>query len=281
MISATHKLLFSALLLFSGNFVARAQVSVAITDPQPGVTSTGHAWEGGLVQTWHVNIGDVVKKGDLVVSLEHVQQQHAFETAKLLAENRAPLESVMGDMKKKEAALDEGKDRFRRRQISEEQLQILEGDAEIARAQIKQTNLNIKLAHLNMDLAEKLLERRYIRSPINGTIVAISHSPGKNVGAGEAIVTVSDFSTLAVEVPLVGESLSGLETGDSLTVLTEGGGHRLARIVSMESLPGGAEGGRLVRLLFANTRPNSPESYQLLLPKGLQGAPPAKSPEKS
>lgn len=281
MFFSVRNLLSVALIFFTSLGIASAQVSVDVKDPQPGVTSMGHAWEGGLVETWHVQIGDQVKTGDLVVSLEHDRQLHSFEKAKLQAKNTAPLESVLGELKKKEAALTEGETRFRRRQISEEQLHILEGDAAVTRAALKQTNLNREMAQLDMELAEKLLERRYIRSPINGTIVAIAHPPGEQVGAGEAVVTVSDFSTLAVEVPLTGQALSSLETGDNFILQTGSGGQRLARVLSVQSLPGGAANSRLVKLLFANTRPSNPESYKVLLPEGVESAPPAPNATES
>jgi len=278
MFFSVQNLLSGALIFLSSLGIASAQVRVDVKDPQPGVTSVGHAQEGGLVETWHVQIGDQVKAGDLVVSLEHARQLHTFEKAKLQAKNKAPLESVLGDLKKKEAALAEGETYHRRRKISDEKLRILEGDAAISRAAIKQANHNHVMAQLDMELAEKLLERRYIRSPINGTIVAIAHPPGKQAGAGEAIVTVSDFSTLSVEVPLTGQALSSLETGDNFVLQTASGGQRLARVLSVQSLPGGAANSRLVKLLFSNTRPDTPESYKVLLPEGVEGAPPPPPP---
>lgn len=275
MLRLINNFLFGTLCLLTSLELASAQVSVDVKDPQPGVTAVGYAWEGGLVETWHVKIGDQVKAGDLVVSLEHDRQLHSFETAKLRAANTAPLESVLGELKKKEAALSEGETRFRRRQINEEQLHILEGDAAIARAALKQSNLNQKLAQLDMELAEKLLERRYIRSPIDGTVVAIADSPGQQTSAGKAVVTVSDFSTLAVEVPLSGQGLSSLGTGDNFILKTSSGGQRVARVLSVQALPGGTPSSRLVKLLFANSLPGAPESFQVLLPEGIESAPAA------
>jgi len=101
MFFSVQNLLSGALIFLSSLGIASAQVRVDVKDPQPGVTSVGHAQEGGLVETWHVQIGDQVKAGDLVVSLEHARQLHTFEKAKLQAKNKAPLESVLGDLKKK------------------------------------------------------------------------------------------------------------------------------------------------------------------------------------
>lgn len=198
----------------------KAQTRVDLKDPQPGSTAVGHAQDGGMVQAWHVQIGDPVKVGDLIVSLENERQKYAFDIAKLKAQNTAPLESAMGELKKRQAALTEGQGRRRRRLITDEQFTILEGETEIAQANLKQANLNKKMAKLDMELAEKLLERRYIRSPSNGTVVAITKVPGEQVRPGEDLVTVADFSNLAVEIPLNGSSLSTLKPGDSFLVQT-------------------------------------------------------------
>lgn len=256
---------------------ATAQTHIDLKNPQPGVTSVGRAQEAGPVEIWHVQIGDSVKADDLVVSLECDRQKNAFEIAKLQEKNMAPIEAARAVVQKMEAKFTEGQGHHRRRRITDEQLKVLESDAQIAKASLKQAMLNKEVAKLNLELVEKLLERRYIRSQINGTVVAITKTPGEQARSGEDIVTVADSSNLAVEVPLSGKALSSLKPGDNFLVQTASGSQRLAQVASIQSLPQGAADSKLVSLLFANPDPensDNPEAYQMLLPEGIETAPP-------
>lgn len=253
------------------------QTPLAVKDPKPAAIEFGYSREGGQVETWEVEVGDGVAAGDLIVKLDHARQLHAYEAAKLKAESDAQLESILGEMKQKSAALADSQFRFRRRQISEWQHQIAQGEADATRGKVSQAYLNKKLAKLDLELAEKLLEMRSIRSPIQGTIVKIAQRPGERVNAGDIVVTVADTTNIVTDIPLSGQILKSLQVGASIPLrVAASGATQLARVLSIAPLDGAKNGEKLVKIAFTNPEPDQPvdsQQYELLMPEGTKLAP--------
>jgi len=100
-----------------------------------------------------------------------------------------------------------------------------------SRCKLKQVQLNKKLAKLDLELAEKFLEIRYIRSPINGTITKIASRPGEHANAGDIVVTVADTANIVTEIPLSGHILKNLLEGACIPLRVAGSNvTRLAKV---------------------------------------------------
>lgn len=271
----------SLVFCLAGSCLLHGQVNLSVKNPKPSVIDFGYCFESGQVESWEAGIGENVKKGQLIVKFDHARQLHAYETAKLKANSDAQIESVLGELKQKEAQLADSQIRFRRRQITEEQMRMSEGEAEITRGKLKQARLNKQLAALDLELAEKMLEMRYIRSPINGTVMKIERRPGQRAAAGDVVVTVADLSNVEAEVPLSGHILGRLKEGDSIPIRLAGGEFtRLAQVVAVNPLAGAKNGEKMVKIAFANSSPETAlasQSYELLMPEGTKLAPVTKA----
>jgi len=276
--AAFHAKLFGLILLLSGSAAwAQAPVSLAVKDPKPSIIDFGYCRDAGQVESWEANVGDTVKEGQLILKLDHARQLHAYEAAKLKAESDAPMESVLGELKQKEAAMAESHTRYRRRQISQQQLRMSEGEVDAIRGKLTQVQLNKKLSKLDLELAEKLLEMRYIRSPIAGTIMKIAQRPGERCAVGDIVVTVSDTANIVTEMPLSGQILNHLQEGASIPLRVAGSRTtQLAKVLSISPLAGATNGEKMVKVAFANAEPGLPidsQQYELLMPEGTKLAP--------
>ena len=154
---------------------------------------------------------------------------------------------------------------------------LLSGDVAVTRGKLTQVQLNKKLAKLDLELAEKLLEIRYIRSPINGTITKIASRPGEHANAGDIVVTVADTANIVTEIPLSGHILENLVEGACIPLRVAGSSvTRLAKVLSISPLAGAKNGEKIVKVAFANPEPGLPvdsQQYELLVPEGTKFAP--------
>ncbi len=86
-----------------------------------------------------------------------------------------------------------------------------EEDIEAARAQADQ-------AHGALDEVESYLNETWIIAPVSGEVTAIYPHAGELVGTGTPVVSIADMSDMWVTLNVREDMLSGIETGDKLTL---------------------------------------------------------------
>lgn len=261
---------------------AMAQTTLAVSKVQPSVVMFGYCREGGQVETWEAKPGEKVSKGQLILKFDHARQLHAYESAKLRAESDAQLQSALGDLKQKQAALADSENRFKRRMIPKEVHDQAIGESDISRGKLTQAELNRKLSRLDLELAEKMLELRYIRSPMDGVLISIATAPGERAAQGDKTVVVADTDEVVSEMPLSGTFLNTLQEGATFPVRLAGSTiSHSAKVVSILPMAGAKAGEKVVKLVFANadkTIPLNSQNYDILLPEGAKAATPPKPP---
>lgn len=258
-----------------------AQVNFLLGDLKPATIGYGYCREAGQIESWEVKVGEQVKAGQLLVKLDHARQLHAYEVAKLKAESDAQLQSIMGELKQKQAMLADIQYRHRRRLVSEHQLRVAEGEVDVIHAKLAQAHLNKKVGQLDFELAERLLEMRFVRSPIAGMVTSMSKAPGERAAAGDILVVVSDLSQLTAELPLTGQALETLKTGDGIPLRAAGSGAaQLARVISVDPVQGAKQGEKVLKVVFNNAWPTQAlgdQKYELQMPEGTKLTPLAKT----
>lgn len=251
-----------------------AQNLFTLKDIKPATMETLRAREGGVVDSIEVAIGDEVTPNQILARLDHDKQLHTYNTTKLKAENKGQLEIAEGDLMEKSAGLEEMRDRFRRRQVSENQVQQSEGQAKTSRGKLEQAKMFAELAKLEFLQAEKALEKRFFRSTIRGTVIDIAREKGQKAAEGDIVVTVADLSEMSSEIPMTKESLAALSTNTSLPVRIPGlNATRVARIESISEIKGSKSGEQMVRVVFSNPTPHQMlknQACEILLPEGVK-----------
>lgn len=261
------------------------QMAHAMDTLKPQNVETQTARDSGFLDVVDVKIGDEVVAGQLLMKLDHERQLHAYNVAKLRAENRSGIEIAEGELREKYAVLDDVKIRFRKRQASDGQLEQAQAQAQVANGKLSQAKLALELAKLEFELAEKLLENRYVRSPINGTVVDITKRRGDKVNQGDIVVTVADMTTISAELPVTLDSAKNLAVGDTIPVRLAGTQLiRNARVEAISPLAHSQSGEKVVRVVFDNMRPQDALSnlnIEALLPPGLKSVARPKPPEEN
>ncbi len=258
----------------------RSQSPFALSDVKPQLIQAHRAKEAGVMDSVEVKIGDKVEEEQILARLEHDRQLHACFVAKVRAENKGALMTAEGELQEKNAALEDMNNKYRRRQVSAAQVSQSQGQAKAALGKLEQAKMNAELADLELKLAEKMLERRFIRCALKGTVVEIAKYPGDRAGDGDVVVTVADLSWITAVIPMTKESAAALASNAAFPVKIAGSSiNRVAQVTGITPMPNGAKGEQMVRIAFANSDPLAlvkQNIYEVLLPENLKTAPVAK-----
>jgi macrolide-specific efflux system membrane fusion protein len=157
----------------------------------------------GILEKLHVEVGDEVKKGDLLAEID------ATVYAARVDGTRAQLQNQQAQLQDREAQLALAKIQFNRQgnlkaegatsaetyQIAEASLKSAEAQLKALQAQIKQTESTLRVESANLEFAK-------IYSPIDGTVVSITSRQGQTLNTNQmapTIMRISDLSTMTVQ----------------------------------------------------------------------------------
>jgi len=161
----------------------------------------------GLVESVPVSAGDHVRKGQVlaVLSSPALADQRAEGAA---AQKRLALARSTHDREKK----------LWQDKISAEQ-DYLQARAALQEAEIAEQNIRQKLAHLGATSGSSgSLTRFELRSPIDGIVTDKRITVGQSLGESEPVFTVSDLSSVWVEMPVAAKDLGTIRTGLAVQV---------------------------------------------------------------
>lgn len=209
-----------------------------------------------VVESVQVQRGDVVKKGQIVATLESGPERAALD----LAKSRA---TMQGELKAAEARVE----LTRKKQIRAEELykqnfvsvnarDEAQADYSLAVEQSRQARENQKLAELEVQRTAQILAMRTIRSPLTGIVVDVMLKPGEFSSSNlkEPIVKLAQVDPLNVEVILPVGLYGKIKLGQRASVVPEQpvGGNYSAVVQVVDRLVDAASGTFGVRLQLPN-----------------------------
>ena len=163
-------------------------LATGIIKPMVGAEVRVGSRASGTVQHLHVNIGDMVTKGQVLAELDPAELQAENNQAKAALENaRANYEYAKLDLKRQHSLL---KQNF----ISQNQLDLAEKSFEITKAKLKQAEANLAYAGIQLSYTK-------IIAPISGVIASVSTQEGETVTArfsAPTFVTIINLKKLEV-----------------------------------------------------------------------------------
>lgn len=171
----------------------------------------------GRVIAVHVSVGDQVKTGDILVSLD-----------------TAILEARVREAEANLAAA-EAQVRFLKRNKTDA-VHLEKAEADVARSQAL------------VDLAKAtLVEQSTLAAPFDGTVVSVDSAPAETVTPGQTVIVLADFSSFQIETTDLSElDVTKVRTGQPAVIFVEALGEEFNGEVTDVSLTSSTLGGEVV-----------------------------------
>ncbi|WP_244309699.1 efflux RND transporter periplasmic adaptor subunit [Sphingobium fuliginis] len=167
----------------------------------------------GRVEQVHVRDNQVVKRGELLFTIDHVRLRNALQQAEAaVATARATLSAAERENHRYQGLADivSGQQRDDRRSAAEE-----------ARARFSQAIADRDLARINLERAE-------VRAPVNGIVTNFSLRPGAYATAGSPVMALVDSDSYYVAGYFEETKLSHIHPGARVIIRVMGEDRPLA-----------------------------------------------------
>ena len=209
--------------------------------------------EDGVMAEIAVTRGDVIKKGQVLARLESSVEEVAVKIARARAKMQSKVDSKRAGLKylrAQQARIDE---LYEKKAVPFHEKQKAETDVILAAAELREARENHELAQLEQQRAEQILERRTVRSLIDGVVVNILLEAGESVEE-RPIMTIAEVNPLNVEVILPEEMYGQINVGTRAEVepLIQGAEKRITSVVVVDKVIDAASNTFGVRLELEN-----------------------------
>ncbi len=194
----------------------------------------------GQIEKIYAALGQEVKKGDLLVTIESTKLQNTLNT------ERSKLESYKAQLNSKQTALASAKskyDRVRRlhsqNAASKENLEDATNSYASAQAAVTETEAMIRQAELAVSTAETNLGYTTITAPSDGTVVARLVEEGQTVNANQTTPTllqIVDLTSMELDLEISEGDITRVKPGMpvSYSILSEPDRHFRTELSSID-----------------------------------------------
>jgi RND family efflux transporter MFP subunit len=166
----------------------------------------------GVVQAVHVEVGDLVKKGQVLLSLDSTVYQAR------VAENQSQITRLNAEVEENKRDLDRVQELHERTVVA---------TAELDQAKLKWVTIQSRLAEARARLRQnqKMLEEATIRAPFDAVVVLRQAELGQSVAAGlqpQMLLTLARSGEMIARMNLSTTQMNNLKTGQAITVSVAG-----------------------------------------------------------
>ena len=258
----TRRALFVALFLMLGVALAAwpflttgrdAYDTVPITrgDIESSVTALGTlqprqyvdvgAQASGQIRTIHVEVGDEVKEGQLLVEIDPSTQKAKLDASRYAVEN------LTAQLQEQRALHDLAKQKYQRQQnlakggaTREEDIQSAQAEVRTTQARIDMFQAQIRQAQASLRSDEAELGYTRIYAPMAGTVVALDAREGQTLNAQQQtplILRIAKLSPMTVWAEVSEADIGHVKAGMQAYFTTLSGGNRRWNSIVRQILP--------------------------------------------
>lgn len=178
----------------------------------------------GVVETVTFNVGDRVRKGQPLITLDKSRiaiEKRAAEASVGVAQ--AGIEVADAKLKLAEQAFDRQAALRSSTAFSKSRYDDLKQAAVQSRSERAQAQAQLLSARSSLDRAEYELEHSVIAAPFDGIIIARQAQPGQYMNQGGTVATLLDIDNLEVEADVPSNIVNGLIQGARVSAVFDGG----------------------------------------------------------
>ncbi len=200
-----------------------------------------------------VDTGDHIKKGQPLVKLERTVEIARVHLARLKARSNSEIENRRVQLQYAKRNSKRIKDLYARKSVSLYEKDKADTEVALAEIELKKATENKKFAQLNLELALAELERRTIRSPIDGIVVDRYSMVGESV-VERTIMKLAQVDPLRVELIAPTEYFGLIKKGMEVDIYPERPANQSykATVTIVDQLIDPASGSFTVRMALPN-----------------------------
>lgn len=181
----------------------------------------------GQIKKLHVELGQKVKKGDLIAEIDSVPQLNQLET------DKARLQSYESQLKAKKVALTIARTQYNREvklkgrdAASQESLEDARNALALAESQVDEIESLIRQMRITVNTDEVNLGYTQITAPLDGTVVSVPVDEGQTVNANQTtptIVQIADLGKMEIKIEISEGDITSVKPGMAIeyTILAE------------------------------------------------------------
>lgn len=155
------------------------------------------AQASGQIKSLKVQLGDVVKEGDLIAEIDSTTQQNSLQNAEAALENiRAQRAVQQATLREAELAFQRQKQMLAEEATSRAEYEGAEAKLATSQAQVRALDAQIKQRETELGTARANLGYTRITAPIDGTVVAVVAEEGRTVNANQSAPTIVKLARL-------------------------------------------------------------------------------------
>ena len=175
----------------------------------------------GKIEKLYVDVGQEIKKGDLIAEIDSTTQQNEVDI------NKSKLNSYQAQLKAAQTSLKVAEKQYKRMQslkksnaASSEDLENAEDAFETAKAKVTELESSVKETEISLSTAETNLGYTKITAPLDGTIVSVPVKEGQTINAAmdtPTIVQVADLSKMEILIEISEGDIGNIKPGVKVT----------------------------------------------------------------
>jgi RND family efflux transporter MFP subunit len=207
----------------------------------------------GRIDLIHVERGDTVERGQVLVELDTSVELAAADVAQTRASMTGAIRSREANLVLTRSRRKRAQNLFEQEAVSLDVREEIETQAEVAKLEVQEARENKQLAELEHRQAMAVLDRRTLRSPISGVVSERLMSAGE-VADEDTILRLAQVDPLRVEVVLPAARFGSVKLGMKAAVIPELPGDQvhIASVTIVDRVIDGASSTFGVRLELPN-----------------------------
>ena len=159
----------------------------------------------GTITKFNIQLGQKVKKGALLATLDNVSSRLAYEQA-------------LNQQNVSKSNLTTAKSALERARILFEKGSASLSDFEQAKNTFRSANENYESSKRAVSIQQEQIKYGYIYAPHNGIIAAVHSEINENIAPGQSIATLNAGDTMEIEIGVPESNINTIAKGDKTTI---------------------------------------------------------------
>lgn len=201
----------TCLALISTAGLGRAETFDCVIEPSAIISVV--AADTGLIRDVHVRQGDYVRKGDTLLQLNDEVQRMQVELNRIQASTDVDIRATQERLALRKKEFERAEELASRNIAAQTRVEETGIEVSLTELTLEQAQIAQQLAKVQLAQAEKFLERRTVRSLVDGVVLNVQADPGEYANEQYELMTVARVDPLWIKAFLPVEFYEALEVG--------------------------------------------------------------------